>query len=80
MIPRPWLSPGHIGHEDLGEGASRVELLGAFASAGVNRVMTMARASATTDEALESLATSIRRGPPPQRARLKAPAVSSPYP
>jgi F420-dependent oxidoreductase-like protein len=50
----------HIWHEQLGEGASRVELLEAYAAAGVDRVMTMARASATSDDALESLASDAR--------------------
>ncbi|MEO8228862.1 MAG: TIGR03560 family F420-dependent LLM class oxidoreductase [Chloroflexota bacterium] len=50
----------HIWHEQLGEGVPRVELLGAYAAAGVDRVMTMARASATSDDALESLASDAR--------------------
>jgi F420-dependent oxidoreductase-like protein len=50
----------HIWHEQLGEGPSRVDLLGAYAAAGVDRVMTMARASAKSDEALESLAGDAR--------------------
>ena len=50
----------HIWHEQLGEGAPRVELLAAYAAAGVDRVMTMARASATSDDALESLASDAR--------------------
>ncbi len=50
----------HIWHEQLGEGAPRVELLEAYAAAGIDRVMTMARASATSDDALESLASDAR--------------------
>jgi F420-dependent oxidoreductase-like protein len=50
----------HIWHEQLGEGAPRIELLRGYAAAGVNRVMAMARASATSDEALESLAGDAR--------------------
>ena len=50
----------HIWTEDLGQGSRRVDLLGAYAEAGVDRVMSLDRRSATTDEALEALAYDAR--------------------
>ena len=41
-------------------GPPRVELLAGYRDAGVSRVMTLAKASARTDEALESLAEDAR--------------------
>jgi F420-dependent oxidoreductase-like protein len=51
----------HIWTETLKEtGASRVDLLAGYRDAGVNRVMGLLRASAKTDEALESLVEDAR--------------------
>ena len=41
-------------------GAARVDLLAGFREAGVSRVIGLVRASATTDEALESLVEDAR--------------------
>ena len=51
----------HIWSEHLSDpGAARVDRLAAYAELGLNRVITMVRASATTDDALESLAADAR--------------------
>ncbi len=51
----------HIWHEDLEEGGpARVDRLAAFREHGVDRVMGLLHRSATTDEALESLAEDAR--------------------
>jgi alkanesulfonate monooxygenase SsuD/methylene tetrahydromethanopterin reductase-like flavin-dependent oxidoreductase (luciferase family) len=50
----------HVFTESLGEGAARVELLAAYAATGASRVMSLVRASAKSDEALESLASDAR--------------------
>jgi hypothetical protein len=43
-----------------GAGAARAEMLAAYREAGVSRVMTLLRASATSDEALEAFAEDAR--------------------
>ncbi|MEA2536396.1 MAG: hypothetical protein QOF11_630 [Chloroflexota bacterium] len=50
----------HVFTDGLGLGAPRVELLAAYAAVGVRRVMSLVRASATDDDALESLASDAR--------------------
>jgi F420-dependent oxidoreductase-like protein len=50
----------HIWTEDLGQGRRRVDLLASYAEVGVDRVMSLDRRSATTDEALEALAHDAR--------------------
>jgi hypothetical protein len=51
----------HMWHENLPpEGPERVAMLGAYREAGVSRVMTLLRASATSDDALESFAADAR--------------------
>jgi F420-dependent oxidoreductase-like protein len=50
----------HVWGEHLGEGAPRVELFGAYAAAGVSRVVALVRASASGDEALDSMASDAR--------------------
>lgn len=51
----------HMWHENLPPaGAQRAALLAAYREAGVSRVMTLLRASATSDEALESFAADAR--------------------
>jgi len=42
------------------EGQPRIDLLGGYREVGVSRVMTIVRSSATSDEALESLAQDAR--------------------
>ena len=51
----------HIWSETMTQtGAARVDLLAAYREAGVSRVMGLVRASATTDEGLESLVEDAR--------------------
>jgi alkanesulfonate monooxygenase SsuD/methylene tetrahydromethanopterin reductase-like flavin-dependent oxidoreductase (luciferase family) len=51
----------HVWKESFGiGGAARTDLLGAYGDAGVNRVMGLDHATATTDDALESLAEDAR--------------------
>jgi F420-dependent oxidoreductase-like protein len=51
----------HVWGEDIAEaGQARIDRLGGFLDAGVSRVMGLVRASAATDEALESLAEDAR--------------------